>query len=138
MLLSQSCANLEASSDSNHLLEHPFIYACILGVYHANVVRKFATTGAQNYNPDRMEFLFVCWFMYLGPVNVQWANLKLDSLSFLPVNSEDAFGFIDPANVLRGSHILPWFRGERVHADQQGLSRLTNDKHDWRQYQENR
>ena len=81
-----------------------------------------------------MEFLFVCWFTYLGPVNVQWANLKLDSLSFLPINSEDAFGFIDPTNVLRGSHILPWFHGERVHADQWGLSRLANDKHDWRQY----
>ena len=52
MLLSQSCTNLEASSDSNHLLEHPFIYAHVLGVYHTNVIRKFATTGAQNYNPD--------------------------------------------------------------------------------------
>ena len=137
MLLSQSCANLEASSDSNHLLEHLFIYACVLGVYHTNVVHKFATTGAQNYNPDHMEFLFVCWFTYLGPVNVQWANLKLNSLSFLPINSEDTFGFIDPANVLRGSHILPWFHGERVHADQWGLSRLANDKHDWCQYRVN-
>ena len=138
MLLSQSCDSLVAFPDSNDLLEHPFTYARVLGIYHANVVRKSTAIGPQTYNPERMEFLFVRWFKYLRPLSVRWADLKLDSLGFLPVHSEMAFGFIDPADVLRGSHILPWFRGGKVHVDQQGISRIASDKHDWCQYQVNR
>lgn len=119
------------------MLGHPFIYARVLGIYHANVVYKSTTTGSQIYTPNRMEFLFVRWFTYLGS-NVQWADLKLDSLSFMPVNSENAFGFIDPADILRGCHILPWFRGGKVHADRHGISRVANDKNDWCQYRVNR
>lgn len=138
MLLSQSCDKLEALSDSGHLLEHPFIYARVLGIYHANVIHKSTTTGPQNYTPNRMEFLFVRWFTYRGSINVQWADLKLDSLSFLPVHSENAFGFVDPAHILRASHILPWFQGGKVHTDGRGISKVANDKDDWCQYRVNR
>lgn len=138
MLLSQSCENPGALSESGHLLEHPFIYARVLGIYHANVIHKSMTTSSQNYAPSRLEFLFVRWFAYRGPMNVQWAELKLDSLSFMPLRSEYAFGFVDPANILRGSHILPWFRGGEVHADRLGISRIASDKDDWCQYRVNR
>ena len=106
----------------------------MLGIYHANVVIK--STGSQIYTPNRLEFLFVHWFTYQG-TSVQWACLKLNSLRFLLVNSENAFGFVDPVNVLRGCHILPWFQGGRIHADGRSISKVANDKHDWCQYQVN-
>lgn len=137
MLLADFKNTPEESLISSRTLEHPFIYARVLGIYHAKVVRKSSTIGSQIYNPERMEFLFVRWFTYQGS-NVHWAGLKLDSLSFLPVTSENAFGFVDPSDVLRGCHILPWFRGGRVHGDRHGISRLANDKDDWRQYRVNR
>ena len=135
MLLSQLSNNQGHSADSGRMLEHPFIYARVLGIYHANVVVK--STGSQIYTPNRLEFLFVRWFAYQG-TSVQWTCLKLDSLRFMPVNSENAFGFVDPVNVLRGCHILPWFRGGRIHADGRGISKVANDKHDWCQYRVNR
>lgn len=135
MLLSQLKDVQGDSTESARLLEHPFIYARVLGIYHANVVVK--STGPQIYTSERLEFLFVRWFTYQGS-SVQWASSKLDSLRFMPVNSEDAFGFVDPADVLRGCHILPWFRGGKVHADGHGISKIANDKHDWCQYRVNR
>ena len=135
MLLSQLSDNQGHSTDLGRMLEHPFIYARVLGIYHANVIVK--STGSQIYTPNRLEFLFVRWFAYQG-TSVQWTCLKLDSLRFMPVNSENAFGFVDPVNVLRGCHILPWFRGGRIHADGRGISKVANDKHDWCQYRVNR
>ena len=129
MLLSQSCDDLE--------LEHPFIYTHMLGIYHANVIHKSTTIGPHSYTPMQMEFLFVRWFPYQGSTNVQWANLKLDPLSFMLVHSENAFGFVDPSDILRGCHILPWFQEGKVHTDQQGMSRAANDKNDWCEYQLN-
>jgi hypothetical protein len=131
MLLSQFRDNQGDSAESGRVLEHPFIYARVLGIYHANVIVK--STGSQIYTQNRLEFLFVRWLAYQGS-SVQWASSKLDSLKFMPVNSENAFGFVDPVNILRGCHILPWFRGGRVRADGRGISKVANDKHDWCQY----
>ena len=116
------------------MLEHPFLYAHMLGIYYANVIHKSATMGPQNYTPNLMEFLFVCWFTYWGSTNTMWADLKLYALSFMPVGSQNALGFVDPTDILRGCHILPWFHGGNVHADWLGISRIANDKNDWCQY----
>ena len=41
-------------------LSHPFWYARILGVFHANVV--YTGAGMRDYAPRRLEFLWVRWF----------------------------------------------------------------------------
>ena len=107
MLPLQSCDDLG--------LEHPFICARTLGVYHANIIHKVTTMGFCNYTPKRMEFLFIHWFSYQGSANVQWANLKLDPLKFMSIHSEDTFSFVDPADILRASHLTLVLRRESPH-----------------------
>ena len=72
---------LLATTDDNH--DHPFLYARVLGIYHANVI----FTGCQSlqiHQARQFEFLWVRWYKYKGP-NVQWSNLRLDRVSFPPL-----------------------------------------------------
>ena len=51
---------------------------------------------------------------------------------------EDAFGFVDPGDVLRGCHIIPAFQSGKVHSDGVALSRTAGDSQDWCCYGVNR
>ena len=58
----------------------------------------------------------------------------LDSLSFLPWNAEDAVGFIDPADVLHGCHIIPAFFTMKSFSNGGDLSSCACDSEDWNTY----
>jgi len=57
----------------------------------------------------------------------QLVSLKTHRLSFPPMSHEDSFGFLDPADVVRGCHIIPAFAAKRRYAGGQGLSCCTKD-----------
>lgn len=84
---------------------HPFWYARVLGVYHANVYYTGSTT------PDRIEFLFVRWF----GIDPEWSggstSCRLDRIGFVP-DSEGpgAFGFLDPSHIIQPCHLIPTFQ----------------------------
>jgi hypothetical protein len=52
--------------------------------------------------------------------------------------SDDAFGFLDPADLIRGCHIIPLFSQGQVHSDRTAHSFYAQDGEDWRQYYVNR
>ena len=52
--------------------------------------------------------------------------------------SADAFGFVDPADVLRCCHIIPTFTDGKVRPDRVSLSRNARDGNDWKRYYVNR
>ncbi|GBE90070.1 hypothetical protein SCP_1800920 [Sparassis crispa] len=114
---------------------HPFLYARVLGIYHVNVV--YTGTGMADYTPRRLDFLWVRWFQYVGDSR-NWSQHKLDTVEFPPMADEETFGFIDPDDVLRACHIIPTFKGGKIHADEIGLSHCANDAEDWRFYHVNR
>ena len=117
--------------------KHPFCYAHVLGIFHANVVYL----GEQNldYRPRRLEFLWVRWYSVEEGTPSGWMARKLDRVHFLPMTSTaDAFGFLDPADVLRGCHVIPAFSGGRVHPDGKTFSKLSQDQNDWFAYYINR
>jgi hypothetical protein len=122
--------DLEANSN------HPFLYACVLRIYHANVV--YVGLGMRDYVPRRLEFLWVQWFQYFGSRSVIWKDCHLDCVRFPPMASEHMFGFVDPRDVLRGCHIMQRFAKGTVHANVIGLSRLIDDSTDWCFYYVNR
>lgn len=124
---------LLATTDSN--ADHPFLYARVLGIYHANVV--YATDGACNYQTKRFEFLWVRWYKYHGQ-SVRWNDSRLDALSFASVTTEGSFGFVDPSDVLRGCHIIPAFARGKKYDHDDDLSRIAKDSQDWSQYYVNR
>jgi hypothetical protein len=57
----------QAEGTSKEISPHPFLYACVLGIYHVNVV----CTGPSmiSYEPIKFDFLWVHWF-----------NINLDAI----------------------------------------------------------
>jgi hypothetical protein len=125
---------LADDEDEDTLSNHPFLYARVLGIYHVNVV--YTGPGMIDYAARPLDFLWVRWFHNLEPI--KWEDCKLDSVAFLPMADEEAFGFLDPMDVLRASHIIPTFLLGRVHADTISMSTCARDSHDWKQYRMNR
>lgn len=123
---------LADTSDTAGCFEHPFLYARVLGIYHVNVI--YTGEGMLDYNARRVDFLWVRWFEYNASKSMRWDDLKLDTLHFPPMASEGAFGFVDPGDVLRGSHIIPAFAADKLHVDRVGLSRYAVDAEDWVRY----
>jgi hypothetical protein len=123
-------------ADTNDDTQHPFLYARILGIFHANIIY----TGGEipDYNARRIDFLWVRWFEYDGNISVRWDDCKLDSVHFPPMAREGAFGFVDPSCVLRSCHMIPAFVAGKVHSDAIGLSHIAQDMNDWCHYRVNR
>lgn len=113
--------------------QHPFSYARVLGIYHANVV--YLGPDSKDYLARRMEFLWVRWFELVSPAK---DGLTLDTLRFVPMVNPDAFGFVDPSDVLRGCHLIPAFHKGRLHPDRIAMSTMARDGDDWKQYCVNR
>lgn len=84
--------------------ERPFWYARVIGIYHANVI--FIGNGNADYQPRRMEFLWVRWYHFNG-MPCEWRQKRLDRLHFPPLTRSESFGFLDPNDVLRSAHIIP-------------------------------
>ncbi|KAH7909551.1 hypothetical protein BJ138DRAFT_1197527 [Hygrophoropsis aurantiaca] len=133
MVLASAVASDGSEGYSNH---HPFLYARIIGIFHANVI--YTGPGTPDYSPRRLEFLWVRWYKIIEHPAAGWDACKLDRVCFHPMASEDAFGFLDPNDVLRSCHLIPAFAFGKVHADGTGLSRCIDDSQDWRSYYVNR
>jgi hypothetical protein len=124
------------SFDSTSDQDHPFRYAQVLGIYHANVV--YVGPGMLDYQPRRIEFLWVRWYQNVGLERTGWNGRKLDRIQFPPVSSDDAFGFIDPSDVLRTCHVIPAFARGKRYWDGKGLSCCAQDSSEWAEYYVNR
>lgn len=126
----------DSSDDVDFASAHPFRYARVLGIYHANVV--YVGPGMLNYQPSQLEFLWVRWYRTVHTVRTGWGARKLDQIQFVSMAEDDAFGFLDPSDVLRGCHVVPAFVKGRHHADGIGLSHCAQDSADWAAYYVNR
>ena len=115
---------------------HPFRYARVLGVYHVNVI--YTGLDMPDYRARRLDFLWVRWFQYSDTKSMEWAAYQLDRVHFPPINSDGAFGFVDPKDIVRACQTIPSFASGKVHIDAISISKLANDAHDWRGYRVNR
>ena len=122
---------LLAPSDS----AHPFLYACVLGIFHTNII--YTSSGSKDYLPRHLELLWVCWFEVVD-IPAGWEHAALDSLRFIPMSQDDAYGFVNPACVLRGCHLIPAFASGRMHPDGVSVSQNARDGKDWKYYYVNR
>ncbi|KAL0069911.1 hypothetical protein AAF712_002806 [Marasmius tenuissimus] len=87
---------------------HPYLYARVIGIYHANVL-YVGGTNPTKHRMCRMEFLFVRWFKFEEGYTWGWKMKRLPKVRFLDVKDPEAFGFVDPACVIRCSHVIPAF-----------------------------
>jgi hypothetical protein len=122
------------SSHESGSPKHQYIYAHVLGIFHVNVI--YARPGMRDYQARRMDFLWVRWFEGVDDISVSqsWVDTRLDRLRFPPMSDNEAFGFIDPAHVLRGCHIIPRFAIGLCHAEGVGISECAGNDKDWHHY----
>ncbi|TCD70859.1 hypothetical protein EIP91_001167 [Steccherinum ochraceum] len=85
---------------------HPYAYARILGVFHAAVSHR---VDGQLPTTRIVEFLLVRWFRLDTTWKGGFEARRLYRIEFLPESDPNAFGFLDPDDVIRGSHLIPAF-----------------------------
>jgi hypothetical protein len=110
---------------------HHFIYARVLGVYHANVI--YTGPGMQDFEARTFQILWVRWYEVVDPGSLGWDSSTLDTLRFPPLHQDNSFGFLDPDDVLRGCHILPAFAKKKRPANV-NVSRSAKDSKDYLLY----
>lgn len=97
---------LAVNPDPQH--PHPFVYGRLLGVYH--ILAKYLGPGSCTPEFTRVDVLYVRWFKidFSAP---GWEGSRLPQICFVAHNDPDSdvFGFLDPAHVICGSHLMPAF-----------------------------
>ena len=83
---------------------HPYLYARVIGIYHMDVIH----TNTSPY-PQRVEFLHVRFFLVDKEFQGGFTSRRYHRLNFANSDDQDAFGFVDPARVIRGIHLIPAF-----------------------------
>jgi hypothetical protein len=123
-------------------VRHQYRYARVLGIYHANVIYSGRGGGGKvDHRSRRMEFLWVRWFENInnGSVLQGWRKGRFDELRFHQIASKEAFGFVDPGDVLRGCHLIPRFLlGKSRNEGSKPRSVCAQEHKDWKSYYANR
>ncbi|CUA69692.1 Colossin-A [Rhizoctonia solani] len=124
------------TSDNPHA--RPFLYARVLGIYHANV--RYCGRP-----PKRMDFVWVRWLDYDDEEPGGWGFDRLDRVSYTTCWNDgellDGFGFIDPRNIVRAAHLIPDFNsgmGDSTFASNSTLGVSDDNKNDWNYHYINR
>lgn len=115
---------------------HPYVYARVLGIYHAMV-----SHSVHSPKPQRMEIMWVRWFQVDETSPAGFLHWNLDRVHFVHIADPDrlAFGFVDPARVLRACHLIPAFAyGRSTQNEFMGPSVVADKDGDWRYFYVNR
>lgn len=128
--LDRERCNVMVFANEENSNAHPFWYARVLRIFHANIIHS----GCQN--GERMEFLWVRWFGRDMTYPAGLTARRLDRVGF--VNGEtDRFGFLDPSLVVRACHLIPAFQYGRTQS-LLGPSKYRHRDGDWCYYYINR
>jgi hypothetical protein len=115
---------------------HPFWYAAVLGVFHADV--QYSGGDSQDFRYNRMEFLWVRWLGVVPGRSFGKRHAQLPKIGFVPDSDEFAFGFLDPSHVIRGCHLIPSFvdgkTQDLLSTEGSSLGRVGTEDDDWANY----
>ncbi|KAI0077095.1 hypothetical protein K474DRAFT_1662200 [Panus rudis PR-1116 ss-1] len=128
-------------ADNDDETAHPFWYARVLGIYHVEVHDLRQQSGPRLPPKQVIHFLYVRWFGEDIDWKGGWKTYRLDQVGFVPSTETGAFGFVDPADVIRGCHLIPAFT-EQYTSDLLGPSNIArgegSEHQDWDRYYVNR
>ncbi|CUA67885.1 Maltodextrin phosphorylase [Thermococcus litoralis DSM 5473] [Rhizoctonia solani] len=143
-LLNPSTSNrfimLPAQSEDGSIPPHPFIYAKVLGVYHAQV--SYGKTV-----PRREDFVHVRWLYYDTDTARRggWDECRLDRISYEQCCTDqdllDSFDFIHPSDIIRAVHLIPDFqsgRSDNLLTFPNSIAHDNDEHWDWSHYYVNR
>jgi hypothetical protein len=109
--------------------QHPFTYARVPGVFHVDVVHNVpdASTSAVS-----IPFLWVWYFRLDRSFKGGFKRKRLHRVEFLPDFDPAAFGFVNPDEVIRGSHLIPAFAHGITEQFPPSLCRRKDELDDWK------
>ncbi|KAF7312639.1 hypothetical protein MIND_00278000 [Mycena indigotica] len=110
---------------------HCYWYGEILGIFHV-----YALLADHPSKAKRMEFLWVRWFRRDMTYTCGLKAKRFPRLGYMPHEDPDAFGFLDPQDIVRGSHLIPAFRhGRTTEYLPKSVARPESSRNeDWRFY----
>jgi hypothetical protein len=89
--------------------QHPYWYARVLGIYHMDV----RLTNDGSIKKRQIEVLYVRWLARLADHQSGMNCARLPKVAFVDESDRDAFGFLDPGQVIRSAHLIPAFSADR-------------------------
>lgn len=99
---------LANDEDKEHV--HPYWYARIIGIFHADVRYNDPSGNTDLMKPFRVDFLWVRWYGLDTKHKSGFKAKRPHWVGFVDSSSPNAFGFLDPNNVLRAVHLLPVYK----------------------------
>jgi hypothetical protein len=90
---------------------HPFWYARVIKIFHLLVCHHGSPFQIEDTLSkfQHMDVLWVRWFGLDADAWGGWSKKHLNGVSFIPSDEVGAFGFLNPALVIRGVHLIPNF-----------------------------
>lgn len=113
--------------------KHPYWYARVLGIYHLDV--RLNVEGPTKVH--EIEVLYVRWLAPLTDHHSGMNRARLPKVAFVDESDRDAFGFLDPSQVIRSSHLIPAFasgRGASSLREGKSFARPCGNSDDWEAY----
>jgi hypothetical protein len=110
--------------------QHPYWYARVLGIYHMEV--GLNTDGVMKMH--EIEVLYVRWLAPLIDHHSGMNYARLPKVAFVDESDRDAFGFLDPNQVIRSAHLIPAFasgRGTSSLRHGESFARQCDELEDW-------
>jgi len=83
---------------------HPYAYAQVLGIY-----RLYILHGPTMVDEAKADVLWVRWFKINKTHRAGWKAKRLYRIKFVPSLEDGAFGFLDPEDIIRGTHLIAGF-----------------------------
>ncbi|KAF9783667.1 hypothetical protein BJ322DRAFT_1109524 [Thelephora terrestris] len=112
---------------------HPYWYAQVLGIYHT--IASTSHPAAPKQSAQSVQFLWVRWLGIEPGYHSGSRVARLPKVGFVEATDDDAFGFLDPDLVIRGSHLIPAFYSGRtcnlMPYNGPTVARPIDEKEDW-------
>ena len=89
-------------AQGENFLSHPYWYARVIGIYHAVV-------QIDKGRPVVVDFLWVRWYGLDTEYKSGFQAKRLHRVGYTTSSDPDAFGFVNPGDVLRAVHLIPAF-----------------------------
>lgn len=108
-------------------------YARMLGVYHTTAsIEPKGGCQFPEVAPQQVEFLWVRWLGAEPGRAWSFRKSKLPMVGFVQDSEEEklAFGFLDPAVVIRGCHLIPTFSRGKTTELLESVSTLGRSRHE--------
>ena len=105
-------------ADKSNADLHPYWYARILDIFHANVSYDGPGSSPATEWWQRLKFLWVRWFELDLDHPHGFKHRRLPRVRFVAEDDPEAspFGFVDPDDVVRAAYLMPAFSMERTDA----------------------